>query len=195
MRLTSFTDYGLRALMRLAGEPERSFTTDEIAREFRISRHHLVKIVAALAGAGPGDHATRKRRRLPAFPRGKGRDAGRYRARARGRRSTGRVLPRGWRRMRDVAGLPFEKEVRHGARGVLSRARPHGSCRVRFSKASRCGAEARRMDIASILAGRAKTPACLSVSDERAVSQIPERAFCNRPACSSRSVRTTRRVP
>ncbi len=52
MRLTSFTDYGLRALMRLAGEPERSFTTDEIAREFRISRHHLIKIVAALANAG-----------------------------------------------------------------------------------------------------------------------------------------------
>ena len=52
MRLTSFTDYGLRALMRLAGEPERSFTTDEIAREFRISRHHLIKIVATLANAG-----------------------------------------------------------------------------------------------------------------------------------------------
>ena len=52
MRLTAFTDYGLRALMRLAGEPERSFTTDEIAREFRISRHHLIKIVATLAEAG-----------------------------------------------------------------------------------------------------------------------------------------------
>lgn len=52
MRLTSFTDYGLRALMRLAGEPERSFTTDEIAHEFRISRHHLIKIVAVLAEAG-----------------------------------------------------------------------------------------------------------------------------------------------
>ena len=31
MRLTSFTDYGLRALMRCAGEPDRVFTTDEIA--------------------------------------------------------------------------------------------------------------------------------------------------------------------
>ena len=29
MRLTSFTDFGLRALMRLAGEPDRVFTTDE----------------------------------------------------------------------------------------------------------------------------------------------------------------------
>ena len=45
MRLTAFTDYGLRALMRLAGEPERLFTTEEIAREFDISRHHLTKVV------------------------------------------------------------------------------------------------------------------------------------------------------
>jgi len=52
MRLTSFTDYGLRALMRLAGEPDRPFSTEEIAREFQLSRHHLIKIVAKLAQAG-----------------------------------------------------------------------------------------------------------------------------------------------
>lgn len=52
MRLTAFTDFGLRALMRLAAEPERSFTTDEIATEFAISRHHLTKVVHELAGAG-----------------------------------------------------------------------------------------------------------------------------------------------
>ena len=52
MRLTLFTDYGLRALMRLAGEPHRTFTTEEIAGEFGISRNHLVKIVRALAEAG-----------------------------------------------------------------------------------------------------------------------------------------------
>ncbi len=52
MRLTMFTDFGLRALMRLAGEPDRSFTTDEIAREFAISRHHLTKVVRDLASAG-----------------------------------------------------------------------------------------------------------------------------------------------
>jgi len=52
MRLTLFTDYGLRALMRLAAEPERSFTTDEIASAFAISRNHLVKIVRELAAAG-----------------------------------------------------------------------------------------------------------------------------------------------
>jgi Rrf2 family nitric oxide-sensitive transcriptional repressor len=52
MRLTAFTDYGLRALMRLVGEPERVFTTDEIASEFAISRNHLTKVVRELAEAG-----------------------------------------------------------------------------------------------------------------------------------------------
>jgi Rrf2 family transcriptional regulator, nitric oxide-sensitive transcriptional repressor len=52
MRLTSFTDFGLRTLMRLAGAPGRSFTTEEIAREFAISRHHLTKVVQALRQAG-----------------------------------------------------------------------------------------------------------------------------------------------
>lgn len=52
MRLTAFTDFGLRALMRLAGEPGRSFSTGEIATEFGISRHHLIKVVGDLAQAG-----------------------------------------------------------------------------------------------------------------------------------------------
>ena len=52
MRLTEFTDFGLRALMRLAADPERVFTTDEIANEFAISRNHLMKIIHNLAGAG-----------------------------------------------------------------------------------------------------------------------------------------------
>ena len=52
MRLTMFTDFGLRALMRLAGEPERHFTTQELADELAISRHHLNKVVQALAEAG-----------------------------------------------------------------------------------------------------------------------------------------------
>ncbi|SLN26892.1 RrF2 family transcriptional regulator [Oceanibacterium hippocampi] len=52
MRLTAFTDFGLRALMRLAGEPGRLFTTDEIAREFGISRHHLTKVIRELGAAG-----------------------------------------------------------------------------------------------------------------------------------------------
>ncbi len=52
MRLTSFTDFALRALMRLAGEPARSFATNEIAAEFGISRNHLAKVVRDLAGFG-----------------------------------------------------------------------------------------------------------------------------------------------
>ncbi len=52
MRLTSFTDFGLRALMRLASEPERGFSTAELADEFRISRNHLTKIIQRLARAG-----------------------------------------------------------------------------------------------------------------------------------------------
>lgn len=52
MRLTSFTDYGFRALMRMAAAPERSFSTAELAREFAISRHHLTKIIQKLATAG-----------------------------------------------------------------------------------------------------------------------------------------------
>jgi Rrf2 family transcriptional regulator, nitric oxide-sensitive transcriptional repressor len=52
MRLTSFTDFALRALMRLAGEPTRSFATGEIAAEFGISRNHLAKVVRDLADGG-----------------------------------------------------------------------------------------------------------------------------------------------
>jgi Rrf2 family nitric oxide-sensitive transcriptional repressor len=52
MRLTAFTDFGLRALMRLAGEPDRSFSTSEIATEFGISRNHLTKVVRDLSEGG-----------------------------------------------------------------------------------------------------------------------------------------------
>lgn len=52
MRLTSFTDFGLRVLMRLAGAPEQSFSTDALAQEFGVSRHHLKKVVRQLAEAG-----------------------------------------------------------------------------------------------------------------------------------------------
>lgn len=52
MRLTSFTDYGLRALMRMASAPDRAFSTADLAQEFGLSRHHLTKIMAALASGG-----------------------------------------------------------------------------------------------------------------------------------------------
>ncbi|WP_099827497.1 Rrf2 family transcriptional regulator [Oceaniglobus indicus] len=52
MRLTSFTDYGLRMLMRLASDPERAFSTAELADEFGVSRNHLAKIMQRLSRAG-----------------------------------------------------------------------------------------------------------------------------------------------
>jgi len=52
MRLTSFTDLGMRALMRMASAPDRAFSTAEMADEFRISRHHLTKIMQKLSRAG-----------------------------------------------------------------------------------------------------------------------------------------------
>ncbi len=52
MRLTLFTDYGLRALMRLAGEPDRLFTAERLAKELGISHNHLTKVVRELAALG-----------------------------------------------------------------------------------------------------------------------------------------------
>lgn len=52
MRLTSFTDYGLRMLMRLASAPGRTFSTADLAEEFQLSRNHLIKIMQQLGRAG-----------------------------------------------------------------------------------------------------------------------------------------------
>lgn len=52
MRLTSFTDYGLRYLICLAAEPDRALSTAEIAARYDLSRHHLAKVVQALAAHG-----------------------------------------------------------------------------------------------------------------------------------------------
>lgn len=52
MRLTQFTDFGLRILMRMASAPDQVFSTAELAEEFRLSRNHLIKIVQRLARGG-----------------------------------------------------------------------------------------------------------------------------------------------
>ncbi|VVS97455.1 HTH-type transcriptional repressor NsrR [Roseovarius sp. EC-HK134] len=52
MRLTSFTDFGLRMLMRMASAPDRAFSSAELAAEFDLSRHHLAKIMQRLSRAG-----------------------------------------------------------------------------------------------------------------------------------------------
>ena len=38
--------------MRMAGQPERPFSTAELAAEFAVSRNHLAKVMSTLAAAG-----------------------------------------------------------------------------------------------------------------------------------------------
>ncbi|OYV37290.1 MAG: Rrf2 family transcriptional regulator [Thiomonas sp. 20-64-5] len=52
MKLTQFTDYGLRALMVLASDQNKSFNSKEIASILNISREHLIKILQRLALGG-----------------------------------------------------------------------------------------------------------------------------------------------
>lgn len=54
MRLTRFTDIGLRVLIYLsrAREAQASVTVAEIASQFDLSVHHLVKVVGHLVRAG-----------------------------------------------------------------------------------------------------------------------------------------------
>ena len=108
MRLTSFTDFALRALMRLAGEPGRSFATNEIAAEFGISRNHLAKVVRDLADSGfiRPSAASAAASRWPARPVHHDWRSG---ARA-GRAAAGRMFSRGWRQLRADAALPAEEQ-------------------------------------------------------------------------------------
>jgi Rrf2 family nitric oxide-sensitive transcriptional repressor len=52
MRLTAYTDYTLRTLMYLAVNADRYATIGEIARTYRVSETHLMKIVHQLGVAG-----------------------------------------------------------------------------------------------------------------------------------------------
>lgn len=52
MRLKSYTDYALRVLMHLAAKPGRLASIAEIARTYRISQNHLMKVVHDLRKAG-----------------------------------------------------------------------------------------------------------------------------------------------
>lgn len=52
MRLTSFTDFGLRMLMRMASTPGEPISTAALADEFNLSRNHLTKIMQRLAHGG-----------------------------------------------------------------------------------------------------------------------------------------------
>ncbi len=52
MRLTSFTDYGLRMLMRMASTPGKAYSSADLADEFGLSRNHLAKIMQQLSRGG-----------------------------------------------------------------------------------------------------------------------------------------------
>ncbi|CAZ88521.1 HTH-type transcriptional regulator NsrR [Thiomonas arsenitoxydans] len=52
MKLTQFTDFGLRALMVLAENPDQSLNSKELARILDISREHLIKVLQRLAAGG-----------------------------------------------------------------------------------------------------------------------------------------------
>lgn len=52
MRLTLHTDFALRLLMLLALEPEEVHTIEEVARRYRISRNHLMKVAQTLVQEG-----------------------------------------------------------------------------------------------------------------------------------------------
>lgn len=53
MQLTSFTDYGLRALIYMASLPEGRMTSiSEVTEVYGVSRNHMVKIINQLSRAG-----------------------------------------------------------------------------------------------------------------------------------------------
>jgi Rrf2 family nitric oxide-sensitive transcriptional repressor len=52
MRLTRFTDIGLRALMYLGSHPGRTVSAHEIAERFRVSQDHVMKSLQRLVALG-----------------------------------------------------------------------------------------------------------------------------------------------
>ena len=50
--LTSYTDFGLRALMLLAAEPAKIQSAATLAERLGVSRHHLAKILLDLVAGG-----------------------------------------------------------------------------------------------------------------------------------------------
>jgi Rrf2 family nitric oxide-sensitive transcriptional repressor len=52
VKLTRYTDYALRVLMHLAARPDRLASISEMARTYRISQNHLMKVVHDLRKAG-----------------------------------------------------------------------------------------------------------------------------------------------
>ena len=60
MQLTSFTDYGLRALIYMASLPDGRMTSiSEVTEVYGVSRNHMVKIINQLSRVG---YVTAKKR-------------------------------------------------------------------------------------------------------------------------------------
>jgi Rrf2 family nitric oxide-sensitive transcriptional repressor len=51
MHLTQFSDYSLRLVLYLAAHGERVVSVHEVSRAYRVSQHHLVKVVQLLVDA------------------------------------------------------------------------------------------------------------------------------------------------
>ena len=52
MNLTLFSDYSLRVMMFAAMRPQDSFSVDQVAEAFQLSRHHIAKVINFLAQRG-----------------------------------------------------------------------------------------------------------------------------------------------
>jgi Rrf2 family nitric oxide-sensitive transcriptional repressor len=52
VRLTTFTDYSLRVLLYVAIAPEGRANIAEIAKKYRVSEHHIVKVAHLLGKEG-----------------------------------------------------------------------------------------------------------------------------------------------
>lgn len=52
MKLTLFTDYSMRVLLYLAARPDHLCSIAEVAKAYRISQNHLMKVVNDLARTG-----------------------------------------------------------------------------------------------------------------------------------------------
>ena len=52
MHLSLFTDLGFRVLMVLAGSQSGRSSARALARELKVSQHHLTKVISALSAAG-----------------------------------------------------------------------------------------------------------------------------------------------
>ena len=52
MKLTTFTDFGLRALILLADRKGEILSAAAIADHFHVSRHHMAKVLQELASTG-----------------------------------------------------------------------------------------------------------------------------------------------